>query len=132
MPLKLSLKPHEKIFIGGAVVQNGDGHAEFTVLNDVPLLREKDILTEMQADSVCRKIYYLVQLMYMDQANLAAYQNNYLMLMGEVLVAAPSTVTFLAEINNELAGSRYYQALKSARKLVDYEQELINNVSQPA
>ncbi|MFA5082611.1 MAG: flagellar biosynthesis repressor FlbT [Hydrogenophilaceae bacterium] len=132
VPLKINLKPHEKVFIGGAVVQNGDSNIDLTILNDVPLLREKDILTEAEADTVCRRIYLCVQLMYMDRANLAAYQGNYVKLAQEVLDAAPSTARFLADINNDLACGRYYQALKSARKLVDYEQELIQNVSQSA
>lgn len=126
MPLKLSLKPQEKIFIGGAVVQNGEHPVELTILNDVPLLREKDVMTE--ADTVCKRIYLCVQLMYMDPAHIGSYQQDYRRLLEEVLQAAPSTSRFLAEINSGLACGRYYQALKTARKLVEYEQELISHV----
>jgi len=126
--LKITLKPSEKIFIGGAVVQNGDSSAEFFILNDVPLLREKDILTEEKADSVCKQIYLCVQLMYIDSANVTKYQQVYRGLLEQVLSAAPSTVDFLAAINTDLACGKYYQALKGARKLVDYEQELISHV----
>ncbi len=128
MPLRMSLKPQEKIFIGGAVIQNGDHPAELSILNDVPLLREKDVMTEAEADTVCKRIYLCVQLMYMDPAHMATYQENYRKLMQEVLQAAPSTSRYLAEINHELACGRYYQALKTARKLVEYEQELIRHV----
>ena len=50
MALKLTLKPNEKVFIGGAVVQNGENPAELSILNDVPLLRGKDpvaVLSEL-------------------------------------------------------------------------------------
>lgn len=130
MPLRINLKPQEKIFIGGAVVQNGDSHAELLILNDVPLLREKDVMSEQAADSVCRQIYLCVQLMYMDTANLVAYQQTYRKLLDTLLTAAPSTARFLAEINTELACGRYYQALKSAHQLVEYEQELIEHARQ--
>lgn len=130
MPLKIGLKPHEKIFIGGAVVQNGDHAAELSILNDVPLLREKDIMSDTEADTVCRRIYLCVQLMYMDPVNLATYQQDYRRLLEEVLQAAPSTSRYLAEINTDLACGRYYQALKITRKLVEYEQELISHVRQ--
>jgi len=130
MPLKLSLKPQEKIFIGGAVVQNGDHPAELSILNDVPLLREKDVMTEGEVDTVCKRLYLCVQLMYMDPANLLSYQQDYRRFMEEVLQAAPSTSRYLAEINTDLACGRYYQALKTARKLVEYEQELISHVRQ--
>lgn len=127
MPLKISLKPHEKIFIGGAVVQNGDGGTELTILSDIPLLREKDIITEQEATSPCKQIYLCIQLMYIDQANIAVYQQNYMRMISEVMVAAPSTLGFIVDINNDLAAGRYYSALKCARKLVEYEQELIGN-----
>ncbi len=127
MALKLSLKPHEKIFIGGAVVQNGDTHVELNILNDVPLLREKDVLAVEEADTVCKKIYLCVQLMYMDQPNMSKYQQNYRGLILEVMEAAPSSANYLAEINNNLACGRYYQALKCARNLTDYEQGLMNH-----
>lgn len=130
MALKISLKPDEKIFIGGAVVQNGDSHVELNIMNDVPLLREKDILTEQEADSVCKRIYLCVQLMYMDQSHLNIYQQNYRKLVDEVMEAAPSAAVFLGEINNHLACGRYYQALKSARGLMDYELGLISHAKQ--
>jgi flagellar protein FlbT len=130
MPLKLSLKPHEKLFIGGAVVQNGAHPTELTILNDVPLLRERDIIREEEADTVCKRIHLCVQLMYIDPAHLASYQQRYAVLLEDVLTAAPSTAIYLAEINNHLACGRYYQAMKAARKLVEYEQELISHAQQ--
>ena len=132
MALKLSLKPNEKVFIGGAVVQNGDSPAELSILNDVPLLRAKDVLTEEDADSACKQIYLCVQLIYMDRNNLSNYQRTYQGLIDEVLTAAPATVDYIAEINNDLACGRYYQAMKCARKLVQFEQELISHVQQSA
>ena len=44
MPLRLDLRPHEKLFLGGAVLVNGDSRCQLAVLNDVPVVREKDIL----------------------------------------------------------------------------------------
>lgn len=127
MALKISLKPGEKVFIGGAVVQNGDSATELTVLNDVPLLRGKDVITEEQADTRCKQFYLCVQLMYMDRINLAGYQQTYRELVQELLTVLPQSVDFIAEINNDLACGRYYQAMKCARKLVDFEEELIQH-----
>jgi len=127
MALKISLKPGEKVFIGGAVVQNGDSATELTVLNDVPLLRGKDVITEEQAVTRCKQYYLCVQLMYMDRINLAGYQHTYRELVQELMTALPESVDFIAEINNDLACGRYYQAMKCARKLVDFEEELIQH-----
>ena len=98
----------------------------------MPLLRETDILAEENADAVSKQIYLCVQLMYIDGANVSKYQNAYRDLLEQVLSAAPSTVDYLAAMNTDLACGRYYQALKGARKLVEYEQELISHVRQSA
>ena len=132
MPLKISLKPNEKFFIGGAVVENGNSHAELTIYNEVPLLRERDVMKEEAADTPCRRLYLCVQLMYMDPMNLPSYQEKYLQMMEEVLAAAPSTGRFLEEMNTHLISGRYYQAMKAARHLVEYEQELIAHEPQSA
>ncbi len=124
MALKISLKPNEKIFIGGAVVQNGDSQVDLNILNDVPLLRGKDVLTEQDADTACKRIYLCVQLMYMDRSNLYAYQQNYRELIEALIVEAPDSTQYVAKINSDLACGKYYQAMKCARKLMEFEQEL--------
>lgn len=127
MPLRLDLKPGEKVFIGGAVVENGDARCHLSILNDVPILREKDILTEERADTPCKKIYLVIQLMYMDAANLPAYQQRYWEVVRPVLDAAPSTTPLISTISAHVAEGRYYQAMKAARELIAYEQELIEH-----
>lgn len=128
MALKLRLKPGEKVIIGGAVITNGDRNADIRVENRVPILREKDILTEEAADSPCSRIYLAVQLMYIDEANLARYHKTYWELVKEVLKAAPSTRDHIEAISNEILAGRYFQALKKTQKLIQYERELLNNV----
>jgi flagellar protein FlbT len=67
MALKISLKPDERIIIGGAVVQNGGARSDFVIENSVPVLREKDIMGLSDANSPCRRIYFAIQLMYVDE-----------------------------------------------------------------
>lgn len=123
VPLKISLKPGEKLFIAGAVVQNGSHGVELTVLNDVPILREKDILTEQAADTLAKRVYLCVQLMYMDAANLFDYQQKYPLLAQETLKSWPEAADIVARINADLACGRFYPALRTARQLLELEQE---------
>ena len=58
MPLKITLKPRERLILGGAVLRNGDGATHLLVENEVPILRERDILTEKNAASPCRRVYF--------------------------------------------------------------------------
>ena len=131
MALKISLKPQEKLIIGGAVVKNGPGRSDFVIENVVPVLREKDILTPEKADSPCRKIYLIIQLMYVDERNLTQYHKTYWELVEEVVAAAPSQREILTEISGKILGGCYYQALKLAKKLINYEQEVMNLVRHP-
>ena len=132
MPLKLDLRPHEKIFLGGAVLVNGDSRCQLAVLNDVPVLREKDILKEDQADTPCKQIYLAVQLMYMDTPNLTRYHQYFWEQVRPVIEVAPSTTTLITRISEEVLAGHYYQALKAARDLIRYEQELLANARTSA
>lgn len=128
MPLQIELKPREKMLIGGAVVMNGEHRCEFKVLNDVPILREKDIITEQEAVTPCKRVYLAVQLMYIDGGNMAKYHQLYWDLVKEILRAAPSSLPLVDEMSQYILGGQYYQALKVASRLIQYEKELIDNV----
>lgn len=128
MALKIVLKPHEKMIVGGAVIKNGSSKAEFVIENKPPLLREKDILAEEDADSIARRIYFTIQLMYIDQENLVGYHNAYWKLVESLIKAAPSTVAIIDQISEAIIGTRYYKALKLNQKLIEYEQEIIDRV----
>ena len=118
------------MILGGAVVTNGSsGSCDLIVENKVPILRQKDILTEAKADSPCRRVYYAIQLMYIDEGNLAEYHKLYWDLVRDVVRAAPNTVALIDSINEQILQRRYYQALKLTRRLIDYEQEAIERVS---
>jgi flagellar biosynthesis repressor protein FlbT len=133
MALKITLKPGERMVIGGAVLTNANSAScDLVIENKTPLLRQKDILTEEMADSPCRRIYYAIQLMYIDDDNLAAYHKIYWDLVKEVVQAAPSTVVMIDSINEHILHRRYYQALKMTKRLIDYEQEAIERVSGSA
>jgi flagellar protein FlbT len=127
MPLKITLKPRERLILGGAVVRNGDAGARLLVENEVPILRERDILGPRDATSPCRRIYFVVQLMYVDEKNLAEHRDLYCTLVKDVLAAAPSTAKFIEPINALVGERKYYLALKAARELLDYEQELLKH-----
>lgn len=129
MPLKLTLKPHEKIIIGGAVIKNGASSAHFLVENNVPILRQADILSEADANSPCRRIYFIIQLLYVDGGKNPELQPLYWELVSDVLQAAPSMKDLISLISQLVVKNKFYQALKSAKKLIRYEEELLKNVS---
>jgi flagellar protein FlbT len=126
MALKITLKPGERMILSGAVLTNGSASScDLIIENKTPILRQKDILTEEKADSPCRRIYYAIQLMYIDEGNLASYHKIY----WDLVQAAPSTIGLIDSINEHILQRRYYQALKLTKKLIEYEQEAVKRVS---
>jgi flagellar protein FlbT len=132
MALKISLKPDERIIIGGAVVQNGGARSDFVIENSVPILRGKDIMGLNEADSPCRRIYFAIQLMYVDDKNIEEHRATYWILVKDVTNAAPSTVGLIDQISEHILHDRYYQALKLTNHLIEYEQGVMNHVRSAA
>ncbi|OGP50517.1 MAG: flagellar protein FlbT [Deltaproteobacteria bacterium RBG_13_43_22] len=131
MPLKIVLKPGERVIIGGAVISNGKFKSELFVENKVPILRQKDILSFKEADTPCRRLYFSIQLMYMDEGRLAEHHKVYWQLVKDLLSATPSVLGLIDQISEQILNNHYYQALKLGKKLIDYEQEVLEYVSKP-
>ena len=129
MPLKLTLKPGERIIVGGAVLTNGSTVAHLLIENRVPLLREKDIVTEAGATSPCKRIYLVVQLMYIGDGLTSELAQLYWDLVREVVAAAPSTNDLISQMSAYIVESAFYPALKVAKKLITYEEELLDHVT---
>ena len=129
MALKITLKPNEKIIVSGAVVTNGNTrNTDLIIENNVPVLRQKDILSEKDATSPCRRIYFIIQLMYIDGENIADHQLTYWKLVRELLNAIPRLTVHIDQINENILEGNFYRALKLAGKLIDYEQEVLKHV----
>ena len=128
MALKITLKPHERMIIDGAVISNGSTGTDFVIENNVPVLRESDILSEKDADSPGRRIYFAIQLMYVDRENQATHYTTYWSLAQDLVEAAPSMVIFIDQISEHILSNRHYQALKLTKKMIAYEQEVLSRV----
>jgi flagellar protein FlbT len=124
MGLKVELKPGERIIIGDSVITNDDQRTRLMIEGDAPILREKDILTVEMADTPCKKIYLVVQLMYLAR-DPSSHHELYFKLFREVAIAAPSTLPYFDLINNHILTGMTYKALKETQRLVEYEKELL-------
>ncbi len=126
MALKVELKPNERIIVGNAVIRNGEQRTRFFIEGEAPILREKDILTPATADTPAKKVYLAVQLMYL-QNDLSSHNEIYFPLVRDFLQAAPSAMLLIADVNNHILNGDLYKALRSAKKLVAYEQDLVDH-----
>lgn len=126
MSLKVELKPRERILIGEALITNGDQRTQFLIDGRAPVLREKDIITSERADTPGKRIYLAVQLMYLSREP-RQHHEVYFALVRDLTAAAPSTWPYVENINNQILTGDVYKALKEARKLIAYEEQLLNH-----
>ena len=126
MPLKLSLKPGEKIIINGAVVANGPHKTELVLQNRASVLRQRDIVTEESATTPARNLYYLIQLMYLfpegDERRTPVLKKALL----EFGSAAPSGLPMLFTVSQLVVDGRLYEALQACKKLIAHEDKIFD------
>ena len=129
MPLTINLKPHERLIVNGVVIENSGPAAKILVHNNAALLREKDIVTEEQANTPARRIYFAIQCQYLFPAKSDVFLPIIEKFLGEFEQAAPSTAALIAEIRGQVREGQFYRALKSAKQLIAREQEILNDAS---
>jgi len=130
MALKVELKPHERIIIGSCVITNTDQRARLLIDGDnIPILREKDILTPETADTPAKLIYLAVQLMYISP-DARANHGTYFNLIRDLVTAVPSAWPLIEGINNHILNGDLYLALKETKKLVAFEKQLLDQIEE--
>jgi flagellar protein FlbT len=125
MALKVELKPGERFILGECVITNADQRTRLVIEGDAPILREKDIMSRKNANTPAKRIYLAIQLMYTSKDQ-RSHHEVYFSLLRDILHAAPSTIGIIESINNHILMGELYKALKSAKKLIQYEEELLN------
>jgi len=65
-----------------------------------------------------------VQMMYLSPEPIK-HHDIYFSVVKEVQEAAPSTLPYIDAVNREILNGAMYKALKAAKKLIQYEAELI-------
>jgi len=128
MSLKVELKPHERLIVGNCVITNSDQRTRLFIDGKAPVLREKDILSASTADSPAKRVYFAVQLMYLED-NVERLTREYFTLVTDLVRAAPSTTPIVDEINNEILTGQLYKALRAAKKLIQHEQDILANAA---
>jgi flagellar protein FlbT len=124
MPLRVELKPFERIIIGKSVITNSETRTAFLIDGDAPILREKDILTSETANSPAKRIYLCVQMMYLED-DIQAYQDLYLGFIKELIEAVPSFRDQIEVVSNLILSGQLYKGLRELRSLIKREDELL-------
>ena len=122
MPLRVELKPFERIIIGETVIINSGTRTSFLIDGEAPILREKDTVTAETANTPVKRLYFCVQMMYLKN-DIPRYRTSYLGFIKELREAVPASRDMIDAVNSHIAGGALYKALKEIRKLMKREEE---------
>jgi flagellar biosynthesis repressor protein FlbT len=122
MPLRVELKPFERIIIGESVIINSGTRTSFLIDGDTPILREKDTVSAETADTPAKRLYHCVQTMYLKN-DVPRYQASYLGFVKQMQETCPGAGEIIAAVNHHVAEGALYKALKEIRKLMKREAE---------
>lgn len=125
--MNISLRANEKIYINGAVIRV-DRKVTIELLNDVSFLLEAHVMQASDATSPLRQIYFVIQLMLMDPSAVASA----LTLSRDLIDAAirafedREIISGLKTVDEMVACSRYFEAMKTLRALFPLEQAVMS------
>src|SRR5258708_2642624 len=88
MPLKLTLKPNEKLIVNGAVLSNGSPRAvTLTFDKKAQLLQQKGVLLPEDATTPLLRTYFALQCMYLDHDEMETHPKQFIAFYNELLAA---------------------------------------------
>lgn len=125
MPLKIELKPGERLIIGNTLITNDKDRTRLFIEGNVPILREKYVLTQKDADTPCKKLYYILQGMYLAKDPKSMHA-EYFERINDITNAAPSLLKLIDVVNQNILEGDYYSALKNMMTVIEQEAKILS------
>lgn len=126
--LVLKLAPKERVFINGAIIENGDRRTRISIVtNKAQILRLKDAIHPDEAVTPVRRVCYAMQLVLTGDTD-PLMQRHYLLRRIEELsqvFSDPDSRALLAEATDALVTGGHYRCLKALRSLIPREDRLL-------
>lgn len=131
--LRITLRAGERIFVNGAVMRV-DRKTQLEFLNDVTFLLESHVMQASEATSPLRQLYFIVQMMLIDPADVAkareVFDRSYPMLLA--VFERPEIRSGIQDVVDLVARDRSFDALKRLRALIPLEDEILNHQGEGA
>lgn len=121
VPLKLVLRPGEKLIVNGAVLGVGDHPVSLFFYNKVNFLRGREILKEENCDTIEKKLYFIIQLIYIFPEDAELNLIKFGIILDEARLSQPGENAIFDDIQSLVQSGNYYRALKICRKLFPAE-----------
>ena len=133
MPLKLTLKPGERIVINGCAIRNSERRQVLTIESQADVIRGKDLLEPDAAATPVSKVYFLIQTVLIcaeTRDKLLPVIQRDLAVLATVFGAG--TVAHIFEAANYVSQGDYYKALSELRPVLQHEETLLTSAARRA
>jgi flagellar protein FlbT len=127
MPLKLTLKPGERVVINGCVIRNSNRRQVLTIESPkADIIRGKDLLDYDEAATPVSRVYYLIQtaLVRTDLRDKLVKEIQ-CQFASLATVFGPTHVAHVFEAANYVSQQEFYNALVELRPLLAREKVLL-------
>jgi flagellar protein FlbT len=122
MPLSIPLPAGAKVIINGAVIENsGSANISLTVHNKANILRDKDVLTQLEANTPAKEIYHALQNAYLFESNRTEWLAISAVLMEQFTEVAPVSRDIITHVRELIIDDKLYNALRASRRLIALE-----------
>ncbi|MCR9256843.1 MAG: flagellar biosynthesis repressor FlbT [Alphaproteobacteria bacterium] len=125
--LRLEIEPGKKFIINQAYVTVSEDGKAIEVDRDAAVLTEDHILTEQQASTPAARIYFYLQMMYLDPDNVDKLYVPFMDRMIDLLQATTlqPVKTSLMLVFRCVQAREFFAAMDACRELVIFEKELM-------
>lgn len=126
--LILKLRAHEQILVNGVVMQNGDRNARLIIKTpDARILRLRDAIHPEEANTPVKRVCYIAQLAVAGETDRdeAISQLELGIAQLQDALRGFSGADFLDEAREALEDGNFYSVLRSLRRLLPIEEELL-------
>jgi flagellar protein FlbT len=117
VPLKFSLRPGEKVIVNGAVIGRGEEPGTFYLYNKAHFLRGREVMKEELADTIEKKLYLAIQLLYLFPEDTAETRTKFDAVLEQARVARPEKTAEFDQVARLVQGGDHYRALKQTARL---------------
>lgn len=103
--------------MNGAVIGIGDHPVSLFFYNKVNFLRGREILKEEQCDTIEKKLYFIIQLIYIFPEDAQPNMAKFALILNEARLTNPGEQDLFDDVEALVREGNYYRALKICRRL---------------
>jgi flagellar protein FlbT len=128
--LRLKLRPHERVLINGAVIENGASQIELRVVSpNTRILRLRDALHPDAVNTPTERVCYIAQLLVAGEAGAEEAAPQFVRGVAALkqVFLDPGSQAVMDQALRFVHAGNYYRAMQCMRRLLAYEQLVLGN-----